>query len=76
MQAIPIEDMGTDQCMDRCRRRSAGTELIGQRREVDVDTFLGIALGLTVERLVLPHLSQASVRTQIEACALPPIPRA
>jgi hypothetical protein len=56
MKTPGCQNMGPDQGMDRCQRGSAGPDLIGQRREAEVDAFPGVALGLPVQRLVLAEL--------------------
>jgi hypothetical protein len=38
----------------RRQRRAAGTDLIGQGRQAEGHPLLGVALGLAVERLMLP----------------------
>ncbi len=45
--------------MDRCQCRSAGPDLVGQRREAEIEAFLGVSLGLSVEGLVPPALGVA-----------------
>ena len=57
--------MGPDQRMDRRERDGAGPDLIGQRREADLDAFLRIALGLTVQGLVLAELLEQDHRQQV-----------
>ena len=54
VQALGRQHMGPDQAMDRLKHGSTGPDLIRQRREAEIDTLLGVALGLAVERLVLP----------------------
>lgn len=41
---------------DRLQRHRAGSDLVGERRQAEVDAFAGIALGLPVQRLMLPEL--------------------
>ncbi|RAK07152.1 hypothetical protein ATI53_11094, partial [Salipiger aestuarii] len=53
VQALGRQNMGPDQGVDWCQRGSAGPDPVGQRREAEVDTFLCIALGLSVQRLML-----------------------
>jgi len=45
-----------DQGMKRKQHRRARTDLIGQRRQAQLDAFAGIALTLPVQRLVLAEL--------------------
>jgi len=53
VQALGRQNMGPDQGVDRCQSCGAGPDPVGQRREAEVDTLLGVALGLPVQRLVL-----------------------
>ena len=65
VEAFGRQNMVPDQGVDRCQSRGAGTDLVGQRREAEVDAFLGVALGLPVERLVLPELLEQNHRQQV-----------
>ncbi len=47
------QHMRPDEAMDRLQRDGSGPDLVGERRETDVDAFPGIALGLTVQWLML-----------------------
>ena len=42
--------------MQRLQRRGAGPDLVGERREAEVDALAGIALALPVQRLMLTEL--------------------
>jgi hypothetical protein len=57
--------MSLDQRMDRLERSGAGPDLVGQRREADLGAFLGVALGLAVQRLVLAELLEQDHRQQV-----------
>ena len=48
--------MRPDEAMDRLQRNGSGADLIGERRQADVDAFPGIALGLTIQGLMLAEL--------------------
>ena len=56
VQAFGAQDMGFDQRMKRTQRRRAGADLIGQRREAQINALSRIALALPVKRLMLPVL--------------------
>ncbi|KAA8605159.1 hypothetical protein AL037_21535 [Salipiger aestuarii] len=53
VQALGRQNMGPDQGVDWRQSWGAGPDPVGQRREAWIDAFLCIALGLSVERLVL-----------------------
>lgn len=53
VQALGRQNMGPDQGVDWRQSWGAGPDPVGQRREAEVDTLLGVALGLSVERLML-----------------------
>ena len=50
------EDVGADEIVERAQNHGAAADLVGERREAEIDAFAGIALGLAVERLMLPVL--------------------
>jgi hypothetical protein len=56
VQPLRRHDMGFDQGVERCQRGGAGADLVGQRREAEIDALAGVALGLPVQRLVLAEL--------------------
>src|SRR6202171_1357939 len=47
------QDMSLDQGMERPQDHSAGADLIGQRRDAEINALASITLALAVERLVL-----------------------
>ncbi len=73
---LPLAKIGTV-VSSPCRRsaavngfqcRGACSDLIGQRRQAEVDAFAGIAFALTVERLVLGELLKQDHRQQVRSC--------
>ena len=50
--------------MQRAQRALHGADMIGQRRDVEIDALAGIALALPVERLVLAVLGVKDHRQQ------------
>ena len=65
MKPFGRHDMLLDQAMERPQGRSAGADMVGQRRERQIDAFAGIALALPVQRLVLAILLEQDHRQQI-----------
>ena len=62
MQSLGGKDMGLDQRMDWLQGRSTRADLIGKRRQAEVDALTGIALTLPVERLMLGELLEQDHR--------------
>jgi hypothetical protein len=56
MHPLGGEPMGPDELVERPERDGAGADLIGQRREAELDPLERIALAPPVERLVLAVL--------------------
>ena len=56
VQSLGGQDMGLDQPVERHQREGGGADLVGERRDAERHAFAGEALGLAVERLVLPVL--------------------
>ena len=54
--------------MDGLQCDRTGANLIGQRREADLDTFLCITLRLPVEWLMLAELLKQHHRQEVRAC--------
>src|SRR4051794_13581854 len=52
MHALDGEDMPADQLGERAQDGCAGTDMIGQGRDIEIDTLAGISLALPVQRLV------------------------
>ena len=65
MQPLGGQNMGLDQRMQRLQRRRAGADLVGQRREAEIDAFAPIALALPVQRLMLAELLEQDHRQQV-----------
>lgn len=56
MQALGGENVRFEALEERLQHRAAGADLVGQRRQAQLDPLAGIALGLPVQRLVLTEL--------------------
>ena len=74
MQALGGEDMGLDQRVKGLQNRDAGTDLVGEGRDAEIDALPGIAFALAVQGLVLPELlesgwSRAGSARQIRAAS-------
>ena len=67
MQSLGREDMRLNPPQQRGQRRAAGPDLIGQRRQAEGDPLARIALGLAIERLMLPELLEQDHRQQARA---------
>ena len=50
------KDVRFNKQVERLQDSSAGADLIGERRQADLDTFMGVAVTLAVERLMLAEL--------------------
>lgn len=48
MQTAGSQHVRLDQSMHRLQRRGAGSNLVGERRQAEVDALAGIALALPV----------------------------
>ena len=62
MQSLGAQDVGLDALEQRRQHRRAAADLVGQGRQADRHAFLGIALGLPVERLMLAKLLEQDHR--------------
>ncbi len=62
VHACPGENMGSDAIVDRPQQRSAAAHLVGKRREAQLYAFARVALGLTIERLMLAVLLEQDHR--------------
>ncbi len=67
VQPLGRKHMGLDQRMQRPQRRGAGAHLVGERRQAQVDPFAGVALALTVQRLMLAELLEQDHRQKTRA---------
>src|SRR6266849_8440309 len=69
VHATAGKNVGADEIVDRMQDGSAAADLIGQRRNAQIDAFAGIALGLAIERLMLPrseeHTSELQSRVDL-----------
>ena len=63
--------MGGNQVVQRAQRHGAGTHLISQGRQAEVDTLARIAVALAVQRLVRPILLEQDHRQQVGARPAP-----
>jgi hypothetical protein len=59
MQPNGGQDMGHNDCVERSEGRCGGPDLIGQGGEAEVDTLLGKALALAIERLMLSDVQRS-----------------
>src|SRR4030081_2681786 len=62
VQALGREDMGFKPSEQRRQHRAAGADLIGQGRQAEGHSLLGVALGLAVQWLMLPILLEQDHR--------------
>jgi hypothetical protein len=58
------EDMCLDEGVQRRKRRRAGSHLVRQRRDAEVNALAGEALALPVERLMLAEFVEQDHRQQ------------
>lgn len=71
MQPFRRQDMGLDQTVERQRGKHAGTDLVGQRRDSEIDALALEALALAAQRNVLGELvDQASIFKPASAARL------
>lgn len=56
VKSLGAEYVRLDQQIQRPERRGAGADLVGERRQAELHAFAGIAVALSVERLVRPEL--------------------
>jgi hypothetical protein len=67
VQPLAGKDMGFDPLENRLHHGAGRAHLIGQGRETQGHTLPGVALGLTVERLMLSELLEQNHREQVGA---------
>ncbi len=67
MQALGGHHVLLDALEDRLKDNGAGADLVGQGREAEGHAFAGVALGLTVQRLMLAELLEQDHRQQVGA---------
>ncbi len=65
VQALSSEDVVTDQRMNRPERGGTGADLVGQGRQAEFDAFPRIALGLSVQGLMLAELLEEDRRQKV-----------
>ena len=65
VQALSSEDMGLDQRVKGLQNRDAGTDLVGEGRDAEIDALPGIAFALAVQGLMLPELLEHDGREQV-----------
>jgi len=53
--------------MQRAQRRRAGADLVGERRQAQIDPFSRVALALPIQRLMLAELLEQDHRQQVRA---------
>ena len=64
MQSLGAQHIGLEALEQRCQRRRAAADLVGQGRQTDRHALLGIALRLPVQRLMLTKLLEQHHRQQ------------
>ena len=67
VQSVGSEDMALDTTKQRLQRRTSRADLIGERRQGERHALAGIALGLTVQRLVLTELLEQQHGHEVQA---------
>jgi len=67
VQSLGGEDVSLDAPEQRRQHGAAAAHLVGQGRQAQRHAFTGIAIGLTVERLMLPELLEQDHRQQAGA---------
>ena len=68
MHTLACKDVLADQVVDWTQERGAATNLVGQRRHAQVYALASIALGLAIERLMLPVLFEHDHGEQAWPC--------
>ena len=67
VQPLGGQHMALDQRMKRLQRRRAGADLVGQRRQAQIDALAPVALALAVQRLMLAELLEQDHGQQVGA---------
>jgi hypothetical protein len=67
VQALGGEDVGGDEVVKRPKSVHAGADLVGQRRERQIDPLVGVSLRLPVQRLMLAELIEQDHRQEVRA---------
>ena len=67
VQPLGGQHVALDQRMKRLQRRRAGADLVGQRRQAQVDALPPVAFALPVQRLMLAELLEQDHRQQVGA---------
>ena len=66
-----LKHMLRDQIVQRPARHRAGANLVGQRRQAEIDALAGVAIALPVQRLVLAVLLEDDHRQKVRARPAP-----
>jgi hypothetical protein len=64
VQSFSREDMGFHAPQHRLEHSAASSHMVGQGRQTERHAFLGVALGLAIERLMLAELLEQDHRQQ------------
>ena len=67
MQPLGGHDMGLQAVEQRHQHGRTGTDLVGQRGQAERHALAGIALGLSIERLMLAELLEQDHRQQVRS---------
>jgi hypothetical protein len=67
VEPLGRQDMRFDQSVERHRREHAGPDLVGQRRNAEIDVLAFEASALAVQRNVLPELVEQDRRQKLRA---------
>ena len=65
VQALRRQNVPGDQLMQRLHRRGRRVDLVGRRRDGEVDALAGVSITLAVQRLMLPELLEEDCRQQV-----------
>jgi len=56
VQPLGSQDVSFHQVVERAQGMDAGADLVGERRQAEIDTLTGVSIGLAVQRLMLTEL--------------------
>jgi hypothetical protein len=71
VHALAGEDVRADEVIEGAKEHRTAADLIGQRRDAQINTLAGIALRLPVQGLMLPVLLEQHLREQARADKAP-----
>ena len=71
VQAVRRQHMGRNRVVQRLQRHGAGTDLVGQGRQAEIDALACIAVALAVQRLMRAILLEQDHRQQVGAGPAP-----